>query len=272
MSTPNDAPSMPATAERGLSHAEVEARVESGRTNKVKDSTSRSLAEIIRAQRLHPVQRHHLGGHGAGAELPGPGAMRCSDSSSSSTPASASSPSCVPSAPWTSFRSWWRRTSWCAARGRTSRCRTTRSCSTTSCGSVPASRCRRDAQIIESWGLELDESMLTGESRTVRKTRGGPDLLGVHRGVRHGPCPRERRGRTQLRGHADRPGQGLQENRLRLEQGHQHHPEIHDLPGRAPVCAARLVADQHRRRMGAWPSPPANGARPSSRPWRAWWA
>ena len=49
MSTPNDAPSMPATAERGLSRAEVEARVESGRTNKVKDSTSRSLAEIIRA-------------------------------------------------------------------------------------------------------------------------------------------------------------------------------------------------------------------------------
>ena len=30
-----------------------------------------------------------------------------------------------------------------------------------------------DAQIIESWGLELDESMLTGESRTVRKTEGG---------------------------------------------------------------------------------------------------
>ena len=49
MSTPNDAPSMPATAERGLSRAEVEARAESGRTNKVKDSTSRSLAEIIRA-------------------------------------------------------------------------------------------------------------------------------------------------------------------------------------------------------------------------------
>ena len=29
-----------------------------------------------------------------------------------------------------------------------------------------------DARIIETWGLELDESMLTGESRTVRKTSG----------------------------------------------------------------------------------------------------
>ena len=29
-----------------------------------------------------------------------------------------------------------------------------------------------DARIIETWGLELDESMLTGESRTVRKTCG----------------------------------------------------------------------------------------------------
>lgn len=29
-----------------------------------------------------------------------------------------------------------------------------------------------DAQIVETWGLELDESMLTGESRTVRKAEG----------------------------------------------------------------------------------------------------
>ena len=29
-----------------------------------------------------------------------------------------------------------------------------------------------DAQIVRTWGLELDESMLTGESRTVRKNEG----------------------------------------------------------------------------------------------------
>ena len=49
MSTVNDAPAMPATAEPGLSRAEVEARMESGQSNRVQDSTSRSLLEIIRA-------------------------------------------------------------------------------------------------------------------------------------------------------------------------------------------------------------------------------
>lgn len=35
-----------------------------------------------------------------------------------------------------------------------------------------------DAQIVETWGLELDESMLTGESRTVRKKEGDPVYSG----------------------------------------------------------------------------------------------
>ncbi|WP_300768519.1 HAD-IC family P-type ATPase [uncultured Bifidobacterium sp.] len=35
-----------------------------------------------------------------------------------------------------------------------------------------------DAVVVRSWGLELDESMLTGESRTVRKTEGDPVYSG----------------------------------------------------------------------------------------------
>lgn len=35
-----------------------------------------------------------------------------------------------------------------------------------------------DAEVVESWGLELDESMLTGESRTVRKGEGDPVYSG----------------------------------------------------------------------------------------------
>ena len=43
-----------------------------------------------------------------------------------------------------------------------------------------------DGQIIQTWGLELDESMLTGESRTVRHKVGGAGVFRRHRGLRHG--------------------------------------------------------------------------------------
>ena len=172
MSTPNDAPSMPATAERGLSHAEVEARVESGRTNKVKDSTSRSLAEIIRANVFTLFNGIILAamvlvlitgswrdavfgfviiintGIGIVTELR---AKRTLDKLSILVASDflvrrEGQDVEVPHDQIVLDDVMWIRSG----------------------EQVPA-----DAQIIESWGLELDESMLTGESRTVRKTEGG---------------------------------------------------------------------------------------------------
>ena len=81
-----------------------------------------------------------------------------------------------------------------------------------------------DAQIVHTWGLELDESMLTGESRTVRKGE-GCDIFS---------------GSTAISGMA----------LVKVtKQGHQHDSEIHDLPGGAALRTAHLVAGTHCWRL-----------------------
>ena len=173
MSTPNDAPSMPATAERGLSRAEVEARVESGRTNKVKDSTSRSLAEIIRANVftlfngiiLAAMVLVLLTGSWRDAVfgfviIINTGIGIVTELRAKAHPGQALDPGGVglPGA---------------RREGRDVEVPHDRIVLDDVMWIRSGEQVPADAQIIESWGLELDESMLTGESRTVRKTEGG---------------------------------------------------------------------------------------------------
>ena len=75
-------------------------------------------------------------------------------------------------------------------------------------------------------------------------------LFRIHRGLRHGLGQGQRGRRAQLCRHLDRAGEGLQKDRVRPQQGHQHHPQIHDLPRRAAVRAAHLVAGARGRRLG----------------------
>ena len=106
-----------------------------------------------------------------------------------------------------------------------------------------------DAQIVHTWGLELDESMLTGESRTVRKGEGCDIFSGSTAISGMALVKGHRRRRAQLRGQTYRTGEGLQENRIRPKQGHQHDSEIHDLPGGAALRTAHLVAGTHCWRL-----------------------
>ena len=79
---------------------------------------------------------------------------------------------------------------------------------------------------------------------------GGAGVFRRHRGLRHGigqgQCGRQ----PFLRRHAHRAGQGIQENRVRPEQGHQHDSEIHDLPRGTAVHSADSFADSYGRRLG----------------------
>ena len=171
MSTVNDAPAMPATAEPGLSRAEVEARMESGQSNRVQDSTSRSLLEIIRANVFTLFNGIILAamvlvlitgswrdavfgfviiintGIGIVTELRAKRTLdRLSILVASDFLVRRDGRNVeVPHNQIVLDDVMWIRSG----------------------EQVPA-----DAQVLESWGLELDESMLTGESRTVRKDEG----------------------------------------------------------------------------------------------------
>ena len=171
MSTVNDAPAMPATAEPGLSRAEVETRMESGQSNRVKDSTSRSLLEIIRANVFTLFNGIILAamvlvlitgswrdavfgfviiintGIGIVTELRAKRTLdRLSILVASDFLVRRDGRDVeVPHNQIVLDDVMWIRSG----------------------EQVPA-----DAQVLESWGLELDESMLTGESRTVRKDEG----------------------------------------------------------------------------------------------------
>ncbi len=107
-----------------------------------------------------------------------------------------------------------------------------------------------DAQIVRTWGLELDESMLTGESRTVRKNEGDDIYSGSTAISGMALVKVNAVGADSYAADLDRAGEGLQKDRVRPQQGHQHHPQIHDLPRRTAVRAAHLVAGARGRRLG----------------------
>ena len=66
-------------------------------------------------------------------------------------------------------------------------------------------------------------------------------------------------GVAQLRGQTYRTGEGLQENRIRPKQGHQHDSEIHDLHGGAALRTAHSGRRYALLAAGMWPFRPANG-------------
>lgn len=165
------APALPAIERRGLSDAEVSARIEAGQTNRVKDSTSRSIGAIIRSNvftlfngiifaamvlvLITGSWRDAVFGFviiintgiGIVTELK---AKRTLDKLSILVASDFlvrrnGRDVEVPHNEIVLGDTMWIRSG----------------------EQVPA-----DARVIRSWGLELDESMLTGESRTVRKDVG----------------------------------------------------------------------------------------------------
>ena len=82
---------MPETSEKGLTAAEVAALTESGQVNAVKSSTSRSFADIVRAN-VFTLFNGIIFAAMVMVLVTDHGETPCSASSSSSTPASASSP------------------------------------------------------------------------------------------------------------------------------------------------------------------------------------
>ena len=76
-----------------------------------------------------------------------------------------------------------------------------------------------DAQIVHTWGLELDESMLTGESRTVRKGEGCDIFSGSTAISGMALVKVTAVGEHSYAAKRYRTGEGLQENRIRLNKG-----------------------------------------------------
>ena len=97
-----------------------------------------------------------------------------------------------------------------------------------------------DAQIVRTWGLELDESMLTGESRTVRKNEGDDIYSGSTAVSGMALVKVNAVGAHSYAATLTAQAKVYKKDRVRLQQGHQHHPQIHDLPRRAAVRAAHL--------------------------------
>ena len=174
LSTPQDAktqPSMPQISETGLSGAEVDARVAAGEVNRVKTSTSRSVLDIVRANVFTLFNGIILAamvlvlitgswrdavfgfviiintGIGIITELK---AKRTLDKLSILVASDFLVRRDGKNVQVPHDRIVLGDLLWIRAGEQ-----------------VPA-----DAEIIRTWGLELDESMLTGESRTVRKTEG----------------------------------------------------------------------------------------------------
>ena len=169
---------MPRTGDDGLTAAEVQERVGRGQTNDTGERTSRTLGEIVRANVftrfnailgamlavivvVGPIQdatfgaragrqrrhRHRPGGAGQAHPRPARGAERAA----------------------------------CAGRARRQRrrrSRSRRSCSTTCSSCAPATRSRATASCTRADGLEIDESLLTGESDPINKADGDEVLSG----------------------------------------------------------------------------------------------
>ena len=101
MSTTN----LPEAPVAGLSAAQVAERVSAGRTNEYRERTSRSAAQILRAN-VFTIFNGILGVALVLVLALGTGRTRCSDSSCCSTPPPAPWRRSAPSAPWTVWPSW----------------------------------------------------------------------------------------------------------------------------------------------------------------------
>ncbi len=117
---------MPEIGATGLTPKEVVQRIESGQSNAVKTSSSRSVQDIVRAN-VFTLFNGIIFAAMVLVLITGSWRTRCSVSSSSSTRASASSPNSGPSARWTGYPSSWPPTSSCIVTAGTWRCPTTRS-------------------------------------------------------------------------------------------------------------------------------------------------
>ena len=187
----------------GLTSKEVVQRIESGQSNAVKTSTSRSVEYIVRANvftlfngiifaamvlvLITGSWRDAVFGFviiintgiGIVTELR---AKRTLDR----------------------LPSLWPPNSSCVVTAGTWRCPTTRSCSTTCCGSVPANRCRPTGRSSRPGDWNSTNPCSPANLRTVRHKVGEQVLFRSHRGLRHGVGQGQCRGQPFLRRHAHR--------------------------------------------------------------------
>ena len=93
-----------------------------------------------------------------------------------------------------------------------------------------------DAQIVRTWGLELDESMLTGESRTVRKNEGDDIYSGSTAVSGMALVKVNAVGAHSYAATLTAQAKVYKKTVSDLNEGHQHHPTIHR-PSSSYRCA-----------------------------------
>ena len=237
---------------RGLTAAEVDERVADGRSNAVKNRNARIARRHRARQHLHLLQRAHRRAVGADAGQrtahrlavrPGDRGQH-RDRHRAGVPrrahageAVAGRAGAVRRTPGRHARSRSRRTSWCS---------TTSSCIRT------GDQMLVDSEVLESNGLELDESLLTGEADSVEKGVGDEVLSGSFVVAGSGLAARDQGGQRLLRLADRRRGEQVQPHALRAPR---LDPAVHQVrlvragPGRGlPVhLAVQRQRRQHPR-------------------------
>ncbi len=108
-----------------------------------------------------------------------------------------------------------------------------------------------DGDTLESLSLEVDESLLTGESVPMIKEAGRSPALGQLRRGGDRAVPRDRGRRERLRSAADGRGQALRPPAFRPHDGHQQHPAHHRHRDHSRRRASHLGPVPHGRGHGA---------------------
>ena len=118
-----------------------------------------------------------------------------------------------------------------------------------------------DGEVLEAAGLEVDESLLTGESETVARRPRRPAAVGQLRGRRERPLPGDQGRPGGLCGPAHRAGPPLHPGPLRAAGRGRPDPQVRDLGAGADGGAAVRQPAPPRARgrgpgsAGPWPAP-----------------
>ena len=108
-----------------------------------------------------------------------------------------------------------------------------------------------DAVVADGRALQIDESMLTGESDAVDKTRADDGPLGLGRRGRRGGCAGHACGCGLVREQVRRRGEALLTRRIRAAQLDRPGPHVGRMGHRADRPARAQRADDGRGRLGA---------------------